>query len=203
MSSKDKRTVRMIASDRESNQPNKKRKIRPVKKTKQLSIENTNKSHRDFNKYFGQSTESAVESTSHDLGNLEQNVEICREKLSNVRRDQFTSKTRVDVAASDRHQTKQKKMSNEELTKMVCEMSAISQVTMKYLKLAYEKLNVHRTNSSLGVRSDCVNEKDASLLEMFEKKNLPLKTKQEVEELEKELENSPDFLKFFVSFEFV
>lgn len=66
----------------------------------------------------------------------------------------------------------------DEMKAMIDEMVTISKVISKQLEVAYKKI---------------------PLLTMFEKYKLPLQTKEEVVLLEAQLQNSHDFLKFFVS----
>lgn len=95
----------------------------------------------------------------------------------------------------------QHSMSNEELVRMFSKISAVNKVVSNQLKSACEKLRLHRTESTLGIRETKISDDDIPLLASFEKYDLPLKTKEEVEALDAELEKSNDFLKFFVSSE--
>lgn len=89
-------------------------------------------------------------------------------------------------------------LSTDQLTQMLENMSAAFVIAVKHLKSACEAIHLCRTKSTLAIRETKVTEADLPLLTMFEQYNLPLKTKEEVEKLEAELEMSDDFLKFFV-----
>lgn len=178
-----KRTAKSIAAAQEAKQPSKKKKSTV---------------RRDFNEYFNEN----VEITSKNRVNR-----TAVNKKPQNQKDHGNPSTLENKSAdkekshhpSERNENGQNSLSNEELINMVSEMTAISQVVMNQLKFACKKIHLHRTNSLLGVRDDTVKEEDTPLLTMFEKYHLPLKTKEEVEVLETELENSHIFLKFFVS----
>lgn len=179
----EKRTAKSISTAHDAKQPSKKKK---------------GTARRDFNKYFDEN----VEITSKNRVNR-----TAVNKKPHQDKDPGNPSTSKNKSAdkekphhpSDRNENGQNSLSKEELINMVSEMTAISQVVMNQLKFACRKINLHRTNSLLGVRDDNVKEEDTPWLTMFKKYHLPLKTKKEVEVLEKELENSHDFLKFFVS----
>lgn len=168
----EKRTAKSIASAQDAKQPSKKKKLPKNSERK-----------RDFSKYFPQSS----------------NTVKTKEKNSPVKEKSHCHQnpTTVDEKASqtDRNEP----LSSKELTTVVSEMTAISQVLVKQLQSACKALHLHRTKSMLGVRDDRVIEEEAPLLTLFKKYNLPLKTKEEVELLETDLKDSHDFLKFFVS----
>lgn len=103
--------------------------------------------------------------------------------------------------SNDCTQNAQNLLSNEKLEQMFDQISAVNKVVSKQLQSACEKLRAYRTKSTLGIRETKISDDDIPLLTIFEKYNLPLKTKEEVDALEAELKNSNDFLKFFVSTE--
>lgn len=184
----EKRTADSISAAQESKRISKKRK--------------TTKQRIDFNKYFDGTIsnndidKSAVNDETYHSSDRNQNGEkiSSNEDLTNMVRERCTSKNHVDQSAVNG-----KFLSNEEMTDMIYEMTATSQTVLSQLKSAVVEINLHRTKPFLGVRDDYVSEEDVPLLEMFKKYNLPIKTKDEVEVLESELENSNGFLKFFVS----
>lgn len=85
------------------------------------------------------------------------------------------------------------------LGQMANQFTAVNKMVANQLKSACDKLRLYQTESSLGIHDTETSEHDAPLLTMFEKYKLPLQTKQEVEALDAALEESTDFLKFFVS----
>lgn len=78
------------------------------------------------------------------------------------------------------------------------DMFAMTQIVMKQLESAYKTVHAYRTKSSLGICSGDIAEQDVPWLTLFEEFNLPMKSKEEVEKLERALEKSSEFLKFFV-----
>lgn len=93
----------------------------------------------------------------------------------------------------------QNKLSNEQLLHMVQSMSAAFAVAINHLHSNCETIRLRRTKATLGVNDESVPDSAAHLLAMFNKYNLPLETKEEIENLDAELGMSNDFLKFFVS----
>lgn len=87
----------------------------------------------------------------------------------------------------------------DEFIPLVENMSAVCNISLNQLDAACKTIRLLRTKPTLGIREIEISKADGPLLTMFEKYALPLKTKEEVEGLENLLENSDDFLKFFVS----
>lgn len=143
----------------------------------------------NFDKYF-------------DIGSAEKNEQPFVNRSSNSTETPTTNENAKSpsIDVNDRNANTQNLLSNEQLIHMFKQFSAVSQVAVKSLKSVCERVHQHRTKSSLRIRETEISEEDAPLLVLFEKYNLPLKTKEEVETLDVELEKSNDFLKFFVSF---
>lgn len=110
-----------------------------------------------------------------------------------------TEKSSIDP--NDRNENTENVLSNEQLVQMMKRFSAVNKIVLTQLTSACDKLRAYRTTSTLGIRDTEISDDDVPLLTIFEKYNLPLKTKEEVDALENELDKSNDFLRFFVSTE--
>lgn len=146
----------------------------------------------DYNKYFSDS-EKLLDSTAEKE---KQSDSVSRVK-GNVASSSSSSSS--SSQSSVQNQIEQNIFSDQQLIQMVQSMSAVCHVSLNQLESACETINFYRTKSKLGTRQIEISEADGPLLTMFEKYDLPLKTKEEIERLENELEKSNDFLKFFVS----
>lgn len=114
-----------------------------------------------------------------------------------------TSSSSLQSSQSDRNQRNTVKPVDMtqmvEMNEMIELMSAVCNISLNQLESACNTVRLLRSKSTLGTRETEISEADAPLLAMFEKYALPLKTTEEVEQLENSLANSDDFLKFFVS----
>ncbi|XP_031639560.1 uncharacterized protein LOC116351579 [Contarinia nasturtii] len=88
--------------------------------------------------------------------------------------------------------------SADELMQMVVSMGNLIEVLSKELIAASEQVYLYRTNATLCTSEAKVSSNEEEMLTIFEKYQLPIKTKEEVEMLESDLEKSNDFLQFFI-----
>lgn len=141
----------------------------------------------DYNEYFAAGKLSAENQSSS----------------KNLEPEKSDTMTNVSKPALDQpkicDENEGNELTKDQLALMVQNMSAALEITLKHLKSACETIHVYRTKSTLGICDTKSTEADAPLLTIFEKYNLPLQTKEDVEKLEAELELSTDFLDFFVS----
>lgn len=167
----------LLTDNKSSSQPKKNPKKNPKKKSKK----------NDLNHFFIDNESPAGQGSS------------------STQSEPKTVGSTVDVTEPTPHHSKaciendQNELSNEQLLRMVQSMSAAFAIAIKHLNSNCETIHLHRTKATLGVSEETVSDEDVHLLVMFNKYNLPLKTKEEIEKLDAELEMSKDFLKFFVS----
>lgn len=138
----------------------------------------------DFNKYFTPN-DNSLDGSSTFTGEDSLALEDITESLSNDSNKE-NNKNDSQIPLS-------------KLMELFNNVSAVNQATVNLLKTACDTLRSYRTKSALGIRENGTTDDDLPLLELFQKYNLPLQTKEEVDELEAALDSSNDFLKFFVS----
>lgn len=163
-----------------------------------LKISSTSKSKKpkilaNFDKYFNDNVEK--ENIADPPTEKQSPKNIIHVK------DSFPDEEKSSLTCSiDHNQNQNAKnvLPNEDLMQLAVDMFAIAQVVTKQLKIACETVHTFRTKSSLGICRGDIAERDVPWLTLFHRFNMPLKSKEEVEALEQELEKSSDFLKFFV-----
>lgn len=116
--------------------------------------------------------------------------------------DSFPDFQSSQTRSTGRNQNAKKVLADEDLIQMATHMFAIAQIVTKQLKSACETVHTYRTKSSLGICGGDIAEQDVPWFTLFQNFNLPMKSKEEVEALEQELEKSSDFLRFFVRLNF-
>lgn len=158
-----------------------------AEKNSTLPIAKKKKGVRDLNIYFTAKENVMVENLTSAGGGCP----VAEEKTESVSTD-----SNVCNANS------QSLMSNKQLVETFSNILAVHQATLNQLKSACDSLRLHRTKPALGILGTETSEDDLPLLAIFEKYNLPLQSRGEVENLDAELNHSNDFLKFFVSLEY-
>lgn len=131
---------------------------------------------------------------NHDKNLLSEEKEV---PLSSGTPEQFSPKRASCITERSAEEVK---LSYKDLSEMVSDMFTMAQVMMEELKDATAKIHSYRTNSMLAISNTEISLPVGDpVLEMFEKYELPIKSKEELEKLESDLDGSQDFLKFFVS----
>lgn len=142
----------------------------------------------DYNTYF-------IENKSAESRNQSQTREV---PLSVEEHKQSSPRSSSDIITE--RTAEEVTLSYKQLSEMVSDMFTMAHVMMEELKDATAKIHSYRTNSMLAIsNTDVLHPVGDPMLEMFEKYELPINTKEELEKLESDLNGSQNFLKFFVS----